>query len=92
MYSTVRYPRALRFTAENKLLRPSKKGGVSPQIQLARIPSQCPSTILAARATSLCGSLGYPPHRVGPKAAVSEQLHCLLGIPPLLDASEHLQG
>ncbi len=50
MYSTVRYPRALRFTAENRLLRPSMKAVVKPWVQWAKIPSMCPSIIRAARA------------------------------------------
>jgi len=50
MCSTVRYPRALRFTAENRQLSPSRKAVVRPRVQWAGIPSKYPSTIRAARA------------------------------------------
>ncbi len=88
MYSTVRCPRALRFTAENKLLRLSVKAVVRPRVQWAKIPSKCPSTI---RSTRAIGSRSSPvcPASPAPNARVSEQLPGLHRILPLVDALKH---
>ncbi len=40
IYSTVWYPRARRFTAENRLLSPSMKAVVRPRVQWAKILSK----------------------------------------------------
>ncbi len=66
MYSTVRHPRAFRFTAENKLLRPSMKAIVSPRVQWAKIGRgrdrgfpRPPAQIRAGRITALGSYLEY---------------------------------
>jgi hypothetical protein len=89
MYSNVRYPRALLFTAENRMLSPSMKAVVRPRIQWARIPSKRPSTIRAARAIGSSSSPVCPRIACTQAHRVSEQLHGPLGILPLADALKH---
>jgi hypothetical protein len=90
MYSTVRYPRALRFTPENRLLSSSMKAVVEPGFS----GPGCPP--VALRSSGRLGSLVRATHRFAPALPAPTRTICrtVSGLPshPSVHRCLHLVG